>query len=244
MKHNPPQIIQFNVGGYYLDNLPEINGDEIVYLGMSMYPTFIDGDKVIFDRFSQIKHGDVIVYPEPGGLRYIIHRVIKIQGDQVQTAGDNNRNPDSYSIVRQSIIGKVIRKRRFDATSSVRGGIWGRMYFRYLVSIHRRICESIKFGKPLYEPLVRGAILGRLFAPFLDIRQAVLIKDGKTEIWLFLNNHYVGIRKGTEQPWNIRAPFRIFIDPNKLPPYGEVIREAVEDSVVSNKSISDDRNSV
>jgi signal peptidase I len=243
MKHNPPQITQFNVG-HYQNGLPEINGDEIVYLGMSMCPTFIDGDRIIFDRITHIRRGDVIVYLEPGGHRYIIHRVIEIQGDQVQTAGDNNRSPDSYSITRQSIIGKVIRKRRFDATSSVRGGIWGRMYFRYLVSIHRRIRESIKIGKPLYELLVRGAILGRLFAPFLDIRQVVLIKDGKTEIRLFLNNHYVGMRKGVDQPWSIRAPFRIFIDPNKLPAYGEVIREALEESVASNKSKSDDRNSV
>ncbi|PWR73213.1 signal peptidase I [Methanospirillum lacunae] len=240
MNHNPPQITQLNVG-YYLDNLPEINGDEIVYSGMSMYPTFIDGDKVIFDRFSQIKHGDVIVYPEPGGHRYIIHRVIEIQGEQVQTAGDNNRSPDSYSIDRQSIIGKVIRKRRFDVSSSVRGEIWGRIYFRYRVSIHRRILESITFGKPLYELLVRGAILGKLFAPFLDIRQVVLIKDGKTEIRLFLNNHYVGVRKGVDQPWSIRAPFRIFIDPDKLPAYRDVIREALEEELSSMRNTPDDR---
>lgn len=232
MKHNPPQITQFNVG-YYQNRLPEINGDEIAYLGMSMYPTFIDGDRVVFDRFTHIQRGDVIVYPEPEGHRYIIHRVIEIQGDQVQTAGDNNRSPDSYSIARQSIIGKVIRKRRFDVTSSVRGGFWGRIYFRYLISIHRRIRESIKFGKPLYELLIRGAILGRLLSPFLDIRQVVLIKDGKMEIRLFLNNHYVGMRKGADQPWSIRAPFRMFIDPNKLPAYGEVIREALEEEFAS-----------
>ena len=236
MKHNPPQITQFNAG-YYQNGLPEINGDEIVYLGMSMYPTFIDGDRVIFDRFTQIQRGDVIVYPEPGGHRYIIHRVIEIQGDQVQTGGDNNRRPDSYSIARQSIIGKVTRKRRFDVTSSVRGGFWGRMYFRYLVSVHRRIRESIKLGKPLYELLVRGAILGRLFAPFLDIRKVVLIKDGKTEIRLLLNNHYVGMRKGDDQPWSIRAPFRLFIDPDQLPEYGVIVREALEGEIISSEKI-------
>jgi len=228
MKHIPPQITQFN-SGYYQNGLPDIKGDEIAYLGMSMYPTFIDGDRVIFDRFIHIQRGDVIIYPEPGELRYIIHRVIEIRGDLVQTAGDNNRCPDSYLITRQSIIGKVIGKRRLDATSSVRGGIWGRIYFRYMVSVHRRIRESIKSGKPLYELLIRGAILGRLFAPFLKIRQVVLIKDGKTEIRLFLNNHYVGMRKGVDQPWNIRAPFRLFIDTDQFPEYGVIVRKTLEE---------------
>lgn len=227
-KNIPPPIIQFN-SGFHQDGLPEIKGDEIVYQGLSMYPTFIDGDYLIFDRNTQIQCGDVIVYPEPGGLRYIIHRVIKIQVDLIQTAGDNNHSPDSYLITRRSIIGKVIRMRRLDVTSSVRGGIWGWMYFRYLASVHRRILESIKFVKPVYELLVRGAILGRLFAPYLNIRQVVLIKNGKTEIRLFLNNHYVGIRKGSDKPWSIRAPFRLFIDPDQFPEYGVIVRKALEE---------------
>jgi hypothetical protein len=227
-KNVPPPIIQFNTG-YHQDGLPDIKGDEIVYQGLSMYPTFIDGDWLTFDRSTHIQRWDVVIYPEPGGLRYIIHRVIKIHGGLVQTSGDNNRSPDPYLIARRSIIGKVIKMKRLDEMSSVRGGIRGWMYFRYLVSVHRRLRQSIKFVKPLYDILVRGAILGRLFAPFLDIRQVVLIKDGKTEIRLFLNNYYVGIRKKADQPWSIRAPFRFFINPNKLPEYGVIVRKALEE---------------
>lgn len=227
---SPSPIIQFATASCH-GILPDITGDEISYQGMSMYSTFIDGDRLIFDRDSPIKRGDVIVYPEPRRSRYIIHRVVHMTGDVVRTAGDNNWNLDSYSIDRRSIVGKVIRIRRLDTISSVRGGFRGRLYFWYMVFIHRRIRVILLQGKPLYELLVHGAIFGRLFAPFLDIRPVVLIKEGKPEIRLFLNNHYVGIRRRADRPWSIRAPFRFFIDPDTLPEFGVIVREAMEGEI-------------
>ena len=227
---SPFPIIQFTTAsghGFRSD----ITGDEITYLGMSMYPTFIDGDRLIVDRESPIRRGDIIVYPEPGGTRYIIHRIVHITGDVVRTAGDNNQHPDSYVLDLRDIIGKVIQMRRLDMTSSIRGGLFGRLHFRYAVSIRSRIHTLFVPGKPLHGLLARGVVLGHLFTPYLDIRPVVLIKDGKTEIRLFLNNHYAGVRKGADRPWHIRAPFRLFIDPDQLPEYGVIVREAMEKEI-------------
>ncbi len=84
------------------------------------------------------------------------------------------------------------------------------------------------FGKRFYEIISRHTLLGRMLSPWITINPIVLIKDGNPEIRLFMNNRYVGIRKGSDKPWNILAPYRLFINPDELPEFGVMIREALE----------------
>ncbi|MFH0967040.1 MAG: signal peptidase I [Methanobacteriota archaeon] len=116
--------------------LTKLTGEEITYQGSSMFPIFIEGDRLIFEKNSRIRSGDVIVYAEPGGLRYIIHRVITIRGDQmIQTAGDNNRAPDPYILDPALVLGKVIRRNRLIYSTPVRGGIHGLVLYQYPKSV-------------------------------------------------------------------------------------------------------------
>jgi signal peptidase I len=214
-----------------IPQLPRIEGNEISYIGSSMYPTFINGDRLTFDRRSRITSGDIIVYAEPEGERYIIHRVIGIQGNQVQTAGDTNQSPDSYLLDRQKVVGKVIMRNRLTKATKVRGGIIGIIQYRYWQPLLWRIIHLFKQKTICYEFLARHTIPGKLLSPFLRVQLVVLIKDGKDEIQLFLNEHYAGVRKGADRPWVVRPPFRLFINPNQLQEYGVIVRLALETEI-------------
>lgn len=63
------------------------------------------GDFVILKLGAEIHEGDIVTYKENNS--FITHRIIKIQGDEIITKGDNNNTLDD-PIKRENVIGKVI----------------------------------------------------------------------------------------------------------------------------------------
>lgn len=61
-------------------------------LSGSMEPTFSKGALLIVKKSDAIQKGDIVVYQSESEL--IVHRVISIDGDQVQTQGDANNVAD------------------------------------------------------------------------------------------------------------------------------------------------------
>ena len=61
-------------------------------LSGSMEPTFSKGAVLIVKKSDAIQKGDIVVYQSESEL--IVHRVIAINGDQVQTQGDANNVAD------------------------------------------------------------------------------------------------------------------------------------------------------
>lgn len=73
--------------------------------GDSMWPSLKPGDRAQFQTVSaEIQLGDVVVTCT--GQRLISHRIIRIEGDLVVTAGDNCRLPDPACNAKQ-ILGKL-----------------------------------------------------------------------------------------------------------------------------------------
>ena len=63
--------------------------------GMSMFPFVKDTDTVIIKRPTEtIKKYDCILFFERENV-YVLHRVVKLKGDVVITAGDNNLHDDA-----------------------------------------------------------------------------------------------------------------------------------------------------
>ena len=54
-----------------------------------------------------IEVGDIVLFDEPGTSRYVIHRVWNLEGDKVQTWGDNCLKPDGW-IMKEDVWGKVV----------------------------------------------------------------------------------------------------------------------------------------
>jgi len=74
----------------------------------SMWPTLKKGDMVLIkgiDGKEEIREGDIIVYRNPKG--FTIHRVIRINEDNVITKGDANNISDP-PVKYEEIIGKTL----------------------------------------------------------------------------------------------------------------------------------------
>lgn len=90
-----------------------------------------------------LKIGDVVLLTT-GAERYVVHRVWKINGENIQTLGDNCINPDPW-ITQEHVLGQVIyysrnnKKHRLDTTAS---RLWGRAWM--VVFPIRKCCIKLK----------------------------------------------------------------------------------------------------
>ena len=71
----------------------------------SMSPTIEIGDVVIVKIKNTFKENDIIVYKQEGS--FITHRVIKIDGDEINTKGDANNSEDK-AINFNQVLGQVV----------------------------------------------------------------------------------------------------------------------------------------
>lgn len=85
----------------YLANAKSIVGNQLPtpfgygmanVLSGSMEPTFSKGALLVVKKSDNVKKGDIVVYQS--GSELIVHRVIAIDGDEVQTQGDANNVAD------------------------------------------------------------------------------------------------------------------------------------------------------
>ena len=85
----------------YLANAKSIVGNQLPMpfgygmanvLSGSMEPTFSKGALLVVKKSDNVKKGDIVVYQS--GSELIVHRIIAIDGDEVQTQGDANNVAD------------------------------------------------------------------------------------------------------------------------------------------------------
>lgn len=124
--------------------------------GFSMRPFLEDNrDKALLTKAREIKKGDAVL-AEIMPKHYVLHRIIKIDGDNVTLRGDGNLGVEHCK--KDGVKGFVIgfyRKGRetIDKTNGTKwrvySWIWLRLYpvRRYLLAAYRRIW--LKFFKPI-----------------------------------------------------------------------------------------------
>lgn len=124
--------------------------------GISMRPFLEDGrDLALLTKPSQPRVGDpVLAEVSPG--RYVLHRVVAVDGDSITLLGDGNLTPEHCTMgdIKASVAG-FYRKGRSEA-DLVTGSKW-RIYSwwwmrlrpvrRYLLAVHRRIWLPLKRTK-------------------------------------------------------------------------------------------------
>lgn len=116
--------------------------------GFSMRPFLEDRrDKALLTQPSNIQVGDPVL-AEIAPKRYVLHRIIKIEGDTVILRGDGNLANEVCHLadIRASIIGFYRKGRKtLDKTSGkkwrIYSYIWTHLYpiRRYLLAFYRRI---------------------------------------------------------------------------------------------------------
>jgi signal peptidase len=188
----------------------------IVYIGPSMNPTLQNLDKLFYAPYSdsEAKRGDVVVFDDPDkGIR-VIHRVIAKEPQGFLTRGDNNSKVDSHILSQSQILGRVIFGKRKDKQFSVHGGFLGNIQatkVRSFRTLHRSICLILE--RPY------RSLSGRMRLPVEAKVLAFQRPEGK-ELQLIIGGMMVGrLRPG--EKWQIRPPFRLFLDESSLPKSSE-----------------------
>lgn len=109
--------------------------------GSSMLP-FIRGDvdSVVLVRKDSVEAGDIVLARV--GTRYILHRVIRVEGEKITMMGDGNvRGTESCTAA--DVLGTVVQIVRPSgkARTPGKGRLWKaiRPVRRYLLAIYRRI---------------------------------------------------------------------------------------------------------
>lgn len=138
--------------------------------GFSMLP-FIRGERdlVVLERAREVRPDDIVLFhvgPAAGG-RYVMHRVLKVDGDRLEIQGDGvpkNRE----RVLRGQVFGRAISILR-DGEKAVdpyspaelrKVHLWQalRPVRRYLLFIYRHLPWNRRWLKPQYQALTQESI--------------------------------------------------------------------------------------
>jgi signal peptidase I len=192
----------------------------VVFTGVSMKPTFQDGYLLTVAPYvnDQIKKGDVIYFQRKGQVA-VVHRVVRVSNEGVQTKGDNNSSNDSFLLQKDEIIGKVIAARNGRKSWRIHGGMGGYAIMRLnqLVSSTSRRGARMMAG-PYQRMADQNIFLGILppnFRPKV-VSFKVSMYRNQFKLKLIAGSHEIGRYDDKSRKWQIKYPFRLFVDQSKI----------------------------
>jgi signal peptidase I len=191
----------------------------MIYTGPSMNPTLKAGDRlsVISYNGRQIRRGDVVVFLSPENSQQITHRVISVNSQGIRTRGDNNIHIDSSVLKPKDILGRVVCAQRRNKLIRIYGGKKGQYYALTIRAIHRIDSAIYLLLRPIYHKLAESGVFRRL--AFIQKKMRVLSfeRPSGTEHQLLIGKHVIGRLLPEKEHWQIRRPFRFFVDEESLP---------------------------
>jgi signal peptidase len=198
-----------------LDNL----SIAIIYTGPSMNPTLKAGDKlqVIPYNGRKICRGDVIVFLSPKDDQKVTHRIISIDTNGIRTQGDNNSKIDPWILSPDQILGRVDYAQRRNRWLRVYRGTMGQWYGFMLRAIH--VIDSIisLLFRPVYHWLDQSGAFKHLMPLQKKMRVFSYNRPGGKELQLRFGRYPIGRLPPGRDKWQIRRPFRLFINEESLP---------------------------
>lgn len=191
---------------------PRENAKPIVYQGFSMSSIFQDMDVLYYIPNKRIRIGNVVVIKIPGNGRKIIHRVISVGEKGIRTMGDCNPYPDNWLLRPDQILGSVAYGYRGKRRFPVPGGPAG-LAKMYQFRLKRLI---IKTAYPVLSSLSHNLHISSLVILLIRPRKVAFKRPDGTEIHLLVRGRVIG-RQLPGQKWQIKSPFKFFLDENSLP---------------------------
>jgi signal peptidase I len=203
------------------EKIKEGDGSPVLlnYYGSSMNPTFKAGDGLtaLPYRRRKTRPGDVIVFRHPERGNNIVHRVVRVDFQGITTRGDNNILDDPWILNPENIIGHVVSAKRARRNLRIREGRTG-LVVAGILRIRKRIGSSIsKALHPLYQRLSGSGICHDWLLHFSEMRLLYFKKPHGTEIQIIMGKWIIGRYIPQRDSWQIRRPFRPFIDTSALP---------------------------
>jgi signal peptidase I len=184
-----------------------------------MNPTLRAGDGLQVEPYEgkTIRVGDVVIFNSPEEDRKITHRVMSVNSKEIRTRGDNNKNTDPWVLSPESIIGRVICAQRGNRRKKVFAGTTGRLYaivVRIIKVLDSRITLLLR---PVYRWMMRIGILRKRMQPLIETQIISFDRPEGTELQLLMGRRVIGRLRPGKSQWQIRRPFRLFVDEERLP---------------------------
>ena len=189
------------------------------HIGPSMNPTLTAQDlleiKPFHNEWPQV--GDVILFQSPENDHYVVHRIINITAQNIQTRGDNNCNIDPDFLKQDYICGRVIAAHRGNSRRKIANDCWGRLVGKYCHLRRLALNQAVKFWGPVYRSLCTGGLLHWLIPVRLSPQVATFRSDTHGFHKLLLGNRIIGSYDDNHLQWQIKRPYRILVDESSLP---------------------------
>jgi len=191
-----------------------------VYVGVSMNPILHEPEVIEVMPYCDrpLRVGDVVFFRVPGSDRFAIHRMTRVTPTGIFTRGDNSSREDSFRLNPGDIKGRVVavwrdgRKRR-----KIAGGWPGRLTChrgRWSQALGRRVFPVIS---PIYQTLAHRQWFSWILPDSVRPRVVVFHAEGADHLQLMSGRRIVGQYDGRKHQWNIRRPFKLFVDARTLP---------------------------
>jgi signal peptidase I len=194
------------------------------YTGPSMNPTLEVGDglHVVPYMDQPIRRGDIVVFRRSDQAQFIVHRIVQISEAGIRTRGDNNNLIDPWLLRAEEIVGRAVAINRKGKNRSLAGGKTGLVVAQFLW-LRRWLLAGLRARlQPGYRRLAAtGLFYGWLKPP----PQAVWFhRDHGPEVQLIWRRRLIGRWPAKSATWEIRPPYRLFLDPKLLPQSADRIR--------------------
>jgi hypothetical protein len=189
------------------------------YIGPSMNPLLVNGDGLHIVPYSgrAIRPGDVVVFIPPGNETKIVHRVVSVDAKGIRTRGDNATMVDPWVLTPDNILGRVTYIQRKNRRRTIFGGFMGRMK-AYSFRCTRLFDAVLSFLlRPVYHRLSRLASLRKTLHGILKPRVLFFRRVEGMELQLVVGHRLIGRRLPGKEHWEIKRPFRLFVDEALLP---------------------------
>jgi hypothetical protein len=189
------------------------------YIGPSMNPLFKAGDRLEIISYDQekIRAGDVVVFISPEDGSKVVHRVISVNSSGIRTRGDNCNHEDDWILKQDNVLGRVVSAQRGKRRIRVLGGPLG-YSFAMAVRVFKIINSNLtSLLRPFYQRLARAGVFRRWLPCRMRPRVISLIREAGTELQLVIGRRVIGRWLPSKTGWNIRRPFRLFVDEGALP---------------------------
>ena len=204
----------------------------IVYAGPSMNPTLREPDLLWVEPYGNgpVQAGDVVCFKSPEEDVNIVHRGVSVgprspvsgrlldggPKDGIRTRGDNNPQPDLWAIGVDHLLGRVVTAQRGSRRRPVPGGRTGRMVAGS-VRLRKTIWGVVAGIASLsYHGLIRCGPFDFLLPG--DLRPRLICFNGReaATLKLLIGKRAIGRYDRAHKEWQIRRPFRLFVDVQTL----------------------------
>ena len=202
-----------------MEPLESLNLKPLNYIGPSMNPLLKSGDRleIVSCNREKIRVGDVVVFYSPEDETKVVHRVVCSDSDGIKTRGDNCNHADDWVLRWENILGRVVAAQRGRKRLRVFGGPLGHsfaMAIRAIKSIDSLLSSLLR---PFYQRLARRGVLRRWLPSRMRPRVISFKREAGTELQLVMGRRVIGRWAEGKSGWNIRRPFRLFVDEASLP---------------------------